>query len=121
MVSAPTAHDTTFQLSVSVRLTNTGPVAGSEVVQVYVTLPDVGLTTPRLQLRGFAKAKDVDPGKSAVVTVHLDKYAVSFWDSRRNVWAAKAGKYSLAAGKSSADLSLEGAFELEKDFEWSGL
>ena len=77
--------------------------------------------TPSLQLRGFAKAKNVEPGKSLVVTVHLDKYAISYWDTRRNAWVAKAGQYGVAVGKSSEDIELKGQFELQNDFEWNGL
>ena len=120
-MTASTVHDVSFQTEISVKVTNTGPVVGSEVVQVYVTLPDIGLTTPALQLRGFAKAKNVNPGQSQAVKIHLDKYAVSFWDTRRNLWAAKAGTYGLSVGRSSASLSLEGSLVLEKDLEWSGL
>lgn len=120
-ISSQTSHDTPFRLNISVKVKNTGSRSGHEVVQVYVTLPDIGLTTPRLQLRGFAKVKDVAPGQSKLAEVQLDKYAVSYWDARRNVWAAKKGKYGIAIGKSSEDLVLSGEFNLEKDFEWTGL
>ena len=108
-------------LNVSVKVTNTGPVAGSDVVQVYISMPDFGLTTPRLQLRGFAKARDVAPGQSAVVTVHLDKYAVSYWDTLVQQWRAIPGTYGVHVGKSSAEMVLESEFKLETGFTWSGV
>ncbi|GJE97941.1 glycoside hydrolase family 3 protein [Phanerochaete sordida] len=121
VISSPASRSIPFTLDVSVKVTNTGSVAGSEVVQVYVTLPDIGLTTPTLQLRGFTKVKDLQPGHSKTASVHLDKYAVSYWDTRRSAWVAKAGKYGVAVGKSSEDIVLNGAFELKSDFEWNGL
>ena len=110
-----------FALDVSVTVTNTGSVAGSEVVQVYISIPDIGLATPRLQLRGFAKARDIAPGESKMVTVTLDKYAVSWWDTRGQQWKAVPGKYGVHVGKSSTDMVLEGQFALEEGFTWVGL
>lgn len=86
-----------------------------------MTLPNIGLTTPRLQLRAFAKARDLPPGGSQQVTMTLDKYAVSFWDTVGKVWSAKAGAYSVHVGTSSDDLPLKETFELMQGFEWSGL
>ncbi|KAI0713388.1 putative beta-glucosidase from glycoside hydrolase family GH3 [Earliella scabrosa] len=110
-----------FALDVSVTVTNTGSVAGSEVVQVYISIPDIGLATPRLQLRGFAKARDIAPGESKTVTVTLDKYAVSWWDTRGQQWKAVPGNYGVHVGKSSTDMVLEGQFALEEGFTWVGL
>lgn len=121
VISSPTSLASPFALDVSVKVTNMGSVAGSEVVQFYVVLPDIGLTTPSLQLRSFAKVKDLEPGQSKTTTVQLDKYAVSYWDTRRNAWVAKAGKYGLAVGRSSEDIVLEGEFGLQNEFEWNGL
>jgi beta-glucosidase len=120
-ITPPDTHDASLRLAVTVTVTNTGAVSGSEVVQVYITLPEVGLTTPTLQLRGFAKARDVRPGTSTVVSVSLDKHAVSYWDARRGVWAASRGMYSVMVGKSCEDIMLSGEFKLEKDFTWTGL
>lgn len=110
-----------LEFEVAIKVTNTGSVAGSEVVQVYVSLPEFGLTTPRLQLRGFAKARDLAPGESAIVTVKLDKYAVSWWDTRGQQWKAVPGTYGIHAGKSSTEIVLESEFVLENGFTWVGL
>ncbi|KAI0654717.1 glycoside hydrolase family 3 protein [Cubamyces menziesii] len=110
-----------FKAEVQVTVTNNGTIAGSEVVQVYVSLPDVGLTTPRLQLRAFAKVRDLNPGQSKTVTMTLDKYAVSFWNARGQQWKAAPGTYGVHVGKSSQDIVLEGQFTLEREFTWVGL
>ena len=121
-LSAPLIREgSNFELDISVTVTNTGPVAGSEVVQVYISLPDIGLTTPRLQLRGFTKARDIAPGESQTVTVKLDKYAVSWWDTPGQQWKAVQGTYGVHIGKSSADIVLESEFTLEQGFVWVGL
>ncbi|KAG6833210.1 hypothetical protein H0H87_010273 [Tephrocybe sp. NHM501043] len=110
-----------FAIKINLTVKNEGSVAGSEVVQVYVTYPDIGLTTPRLQLKGFGKAKDIAPGESSQVTIKLNKYAVSFWDIERNAWYAAAGQYTLHIGPSSVDIPLELTYDLQKSFSWVGL
>lgn len=102
-------------------VTNNGSVSGSEVVQLYVSLPEMNLTTPKLQLRGFAKARDIPPGKSATISVTLDKYAVSYWDAVADAWRAAPGTYGVYVGKSSAEMVMQGSFVLEKGFTWKGL
>lgn len=110
-----------FALEFNVTVKNEGSIAGSEVVQVYVSYPDIGVTTPRLQLKGFAKAKDVAPGQSLTVSIKLNKYAVSFWDTGRNAWHASAGQYVLHFGPSSVNLPLQLTYDLRKSFSWVGL
>jgi beta-glucosidase len=109
----------TFEIAVTVR--NDGTVAGSDVVQIYVAYPKTGPTTPRLQLKGYAKAHDLAPGALQKVSVKLDKYALSFWDTERSSWHATAGQYIIYVGSSSEDLPLQQTFTLENHFFWSGL
>ncbi|KZT03419.1 glycoside hydrolase family 3 protein [Laetiporus sulphureus 93-53] len=120
-ITDPSSHDAAMDVDVFVTVKNDGPRAGSEVVQVYISLPDTGITMPKLQLRGFAKACDVASGRSKRVRVQLDKYAVSFWDEREHAWSARAGTYGILVGKSSEEIVLSGSFELKESFLWSGL
>ncbi|KAF8061039.1 glycoside hydrolase family 3 protein [Lyophyllum atratum] len=110
-----------FGLEISVTIKNVGPVTGSEVVQLYVSYPDIGLATPKLQLKGFGKAKDVKPGATRTVSIKLNRYSVSFWDTERNSWHAAAGQYGLHIGRNSVDLPLQTTYNLQKDFFWTGL
>lgn len=103
-------------------VTNTGGVAGSEVVQAYVGLPTTSrFTHPRAHLRAFAKVRDLAPGTSGTVKMSIDKYGVSYWDDREGVWVAEGGVYTVAVGTASDDLPLKDTFTLEKGFTWSGL
>ncbi|KAF8201332.1 beta-glucosidase [Mycena galopus ATCC 62051] len=120
-LSKPEVSCDQFKLTVSLQITNTGAIAGSEVAQVYVTLPTTSeLTHPPLQLKGFAKV-NLEPGKSEVVEIELDKYAVSYWDDRFSTWAVERGEYLVRAGPSSDQLALEATFAIEKGFEWRGI
>ncbi|KAJ7779235.1 beta-glucosidase [Mycena metata] len=120
-LSQPVVTADSFSLTVSLEITNTGSIAGSEVAQIYVTLPTTfEVTHPPLQLKGFAKV-NLEPGKSETVKIELDKYAVSYWDDRFSTWAVEKGEYLIRAGSSSDLLALEAAFAVEKGFEWRGI
>lgn len=74
-----------------------------------------------MQLRGFAKARDLLPSDSKDVNISLDRYAISFWDTSKGAWSARAGKYKVFLGSSSEKLEVEGSFELKKSFYWMGV
>jgi beta-glucosidase len=65
-------------LTVSVDVTNTGKVAGKEVVQVYVHDRKSRLVRPPKELKGFAKV-ELQPGETKTVTVNLDFRAFAYF------------------------------------------
>jgi len=76
-------------LSVKVKIENTGSLAGAEVVQVYVSQKNPSIKRPPKELKGFSKAW-LDKGEEKVVEVNIEvKYAVSFWDEVRNAWISE--------------------------------
>ncbi|KAJ6565726.1 fibronectin type III-like domain-containing protein, partial [Mycena sp. CBHHK59/15] len=103
IVSSPSCADAAIIFSVSVTIKNDRRVTGSEIAQLYISYPEAGVITPIHQLKGFAKALDLAPGASQELVMNLDKYAVSFWDTKRNAWTASAGKYVLDVGASSQE------------------
>jgi len=122
--SKPTYADGDINVTATLTLTNAGPVTGSEVVQLYVTLPATAeYTHPPLQLKAFKKVKGLKVGASEEVTLELDKYAVSYWDEKYSTWNVDKGIYTARVGGSSAkeSLVLSGQFELPKSFTWNGL
>jgi len=114
-------HQTGLKFSVSLIVINEGLVTGSEVAQLYLSYPDIGVTTPVHQLKGFAKAKDVAPGSSCDLRIDLDKYALAWWDSTQNKWTVSPGTYVIRVGASSEDFRLEGELKLTEGFSWQGL
>ena len=122
-VSEPKIANGDVSLSATVKVTNTGKVAGTEVVQLYVSMPTTSeLTHPPLTLKAFAKTT-LAPGASETVTLTLDKYAVSFWEERIKAWVVEPGVYRVRVGRSSAPeaLTLAAEFKVAKRFEWNGL
>ncbi|KAI0355239.1 beta-glucosidase [Trametes cingulata] len=123
-LSSPVVSDGDITLTASVKVTNTGSVTGTDVVQLYVSYPTTSeLTHPPLMLKAFAKVIDLAPGKSETVKLPLDKYAASYWEDRISRWVVDDGVYLVRVGRSSAPaaLSLSAEFKVGKRFEWNGL
>ena len=87
---------------VSVRVTNTGDRAGSDVVQVYVRDRKASLWRPRQELKGFAKVH-LDPGANELVTISLDRRAFAVWDVVAHDWLVEAGAFEIVVARSSVD------------------
>ena len=93
--------------AVSFTLTNTGPVAGAEVAQLYVSKADSPLFRPVQELKGFAKVF-LEPGESRRVTIGLDDKAFRFFHLPTHAWAVEGGVYQIRVGASSRDIRLTG-------------
>ncbi len=103
-----TATDGGVGISCTVR--NTGSVAGTEVVQLYLGDPVASVVRPTRWLAGFARVA-LAPGESARVSfrLHADRTAFSGRDGTRMV---EPGDISVAVGGASDDLPLSGSFTL---------
>jgi beta-glucosidase len=105
--SAPEVSATTFRdvdgLSVSVAVTNTGQVAGKEIVQVYVHDRKSGLVRPPKELKGFAKV-ELEPGETKTVTIPLDFRAFAYYHPAYKQWITEDGEFDILIGASAADI-----------------
>ena len=90
-------------LTVTIQLTNTGTMAGAEVVQLYIAEKNPTVLRPNKELKAFKKV-NVDPGKKTVVTFEVDKKMCSYWCDKNHSWTANRGEYELLIGTSSADI-----------------
>lgn len=90
------------------------------MAQVYIS--DVQSSLPRAakELRAFTKV-NLQPGESKEVTLHLDKYALSFYDDQAQCWVAESGTFGVHVGASLVDIKLQGEVKLENTFTWTGL
>ena len=102
----------------TVTVTNTGAVAGKEVVELYVTAPDGGLVKPVYELKGFAKTKSLKPGASETVTITIDPYTLASFNENSSAWETAAGNYTILFGASAADIRCTVAFKLAKPQSW---
>ena len=96
-------------LNVSVDVTNTGSMAGKEVVQLYVAAPAPDLTRdtirPVRELKGIEKIF-LEPGETKTVHFALDARAFAYWNTRIHDWFVESGSYTIQIGKSSRDIVL---------------
>jgi Beta-glucosidase-related glycosidases len=110
----------TWKVSTTVR--NSGTFAGSEVVQVYISLPSstdsIGAAQPPKRLIGFQKV-ELAPGQSRAVTITIDPKAthhpLGIWSAADAAWVTPAGSYRVWLGRSSspADITEAGKIRIE--------
>jgi beta-glucosidase len=97
--------------SVHFKLKNTGSRAGTEIAQVYVSLPeDAGESYQRL---AAWQRVDLQPGEEKAVDLTLDPRVLTIFDEQKNDWKQLPGLYRVVAGSSSADAALKGTIHLQ--------
>ncbi len=102
----------------TVTVTNTGSVAGKEVVELYVSAPAGGLEKPACELKGFVKTRELKPGESQTVTVKVSNYELASFNEAASAWEAAAGTYKVAFGASVADVRASASYQLKKAVSW---
>mgnify|MGYP002569816823 FL=1 len=90
---------------VSLTVTNTGSVAGTEIVQLYIAKKSSELFRPAKELKGFARVT-LAPGEKQRITITLDDKAFRFWNVKANRWEIEGGEYELLVGASVEDIRL---------------
>ncbi len=94
---------------VTLKVQNTGEVAGAEVVQLYIAPPQDGLHRPLRELKGFERV-ELAPGESAEIQFELDERSFAVWAEG---WQVPAGEYRIEVGDSSQDIRLSQAVYVE--------
>ena len=103
-------------MKVSVDVTNTGKMAGKEVVQLYVADRESTVIRPVKELRDFAKV-ELLPGETKTVTFTLDKRAFAYYSVRIHDWHVETGVFDIMIGKSSRDIVLTKEVSVESTVE----
>jgi beta-glucosidase len=98
-IGAPVFDGGTLRCAV----TNTGAVAGAEVVQCYVRDVECSVARPSQELKAFAKVQ-LDPGETKEVKLELDDRAFAFWDIGAHDWTVEPGEFELLVGTCSRDI-----------------
>jgi beta-glucosidase len=97
---------------VTCTVTNTGPRAGAEVVQLYVHDALASVVRPVLELKGFRKVV-LEPGASMKVAFELGPQELALLDAAMKE-TAEPGEFQVLIGSSSRDIRLKGALEVAK-------
>ena len=90
-------------VTVTVDVTNTGAVAGKEIVQVYVHDQKSGLVRPEKELKGFAKV-ELQPGETKSVSIQLDFRAFAFYHPEYKQWITEDGDFDILIAASATDI-----------------
>ena len=98
-------------LTVSVDVTNTGAVAGKEVVQLYIGDNESSVVRPVKELKGFRKI-DLKPGQKQTVTFEIDPEMLKFFDADKHEWVLEKGKFTAYVGAASDDIRTQVEFEV---------
>ncbi|WWC88926.1 uncharacterized protein L201_003841 [Kwoniella dendrophila CBS 6074] len=92
---------------ITIDITNSGTVAGSEVPQLYIGSPADG--APVKVLRGF-ETVGLDCKAKKTVSYNLTRRDLSFWDTYNGGWTLPSGEYKVYVGASSRDIRENGSF-----------
>jgi len=94
-------------LDVSVRITNSGSVAGDEVPQVYLDAPEQRPAGAQFAVRTLAAFDRItlQPGESKEVSLHIFPRSLEYWSAAENHWVRLAAR-RVRVGASSRDLKL---------------
>ncbi|RLK52443.1 glycoside hydrolase family 3 C-terminal domain-containing protein [Microbacterium telephonicum] len=88
---------------VTVPVTNTGAVAGREVVQVYTSLAGSAVQRPARELKAFASVA-LEPGETREVSLTVRRADLAYWDVRVDRWVVEGGDYTVEVAASSRDV-----------------
>lgn len=95
---------------ISVKVTNIGTTAGSEVIQMYVRDCYSSVTRPVKELKGFLKVY-LELGTSKTIEIPINNKSLEFYDIAMNL-TVEPGNFEIMIGTSSRDIDLQ-KFKLE--------
>lgn len=100
-------------LDILLTVTNTGTMAGDEIVQVYLGEAQVPTyaQSPKKQLAAFLRVEDLQPGESRMVSLHVGQRELSYWDimqplqerpdGTKDKWVIARGPRTVMVGSAS--------------------
>ena len=93
------------ELSLSVKVRNTGSTAGRQVVQLYAACPSGALETERKRLAAFGKTGVLQPGGEETLTLRFSLRQLAVYHERQASWILQAGTYGLFLGENAEQIA----------------
>lgn len=109
------ASDFKGKIKATVTITNTGKVAGKEVVQLYISAPGKTLNKPAEELKGFAKTRLLKAGESETVSLTINARDLASYDTKAASWIAEPGTYTVKIGASSENTKAKKDFTVANE------
>lgn len=100
------------EMGVNFTVTNTGTMDGSEVAQLYISLPEAAVFRPEKELKGFQKIF-LKAGESKKVRITFDDKSFRYWNVNTNQWETEKGSYKIMIGACVSDIRLACMVDLE--------
>ncbi len=103
LLGADIKNDT---VTAKVKVTNTGSMAGKDVVQLYFSAPwnsESGIEKSVIELGGFAKTSELEPGKSETLEISFSLRDMASYSKSEACYVLDAGDYRIAIGKNVHD------------------
>jgi beta-glucosidase len=98
-------------LTVTLKVKNTGAVAGKEIVQLYVRDVESTPFRPDKELKGFTKV-ELGPGEETKVRLELNQRAFAYYNVDLKDWHVESGRFEILVGASSRDIRLKGIVDV---------
>ena len=97
-------------IDLTVRIRNTGKIAGKEIVQLYVGDEECSVLRPVKELKNFRKVRLL-PNEEKEVKFTIKPEALQFFDDKQHTWVAEPGKFKAYIAASSSDIRGTVTFE----------
>lgn len=101
------------ELVVDVDVTNSGPVAGDEVVQLYVRYLQSAVERPKKELKAFSRIS-LQPAETKTVRLRIRANDLQYWDESLHRYVLEPGRIMLMAGSSSANIRCTEVIDVAK-------
>ena len=93
------------QISLHLKIKNTGDFNGDEVVQVYARKINPQFWRPVKQLVGF-KRIFLKCGEEKTISIQIDKKQLQYWDAENKHYEVEKGEYEFQVGSSSSNIKI---------------
>lgn len=101
------------KIAVTLKIKNTGSVAGKEVVQIYISKENSVVERADKELKAFKKIA-VAPGQTSVTALNINVNDLAYFDDATRKWIVEPGKYKVLAASSAADIREVATFSIDK-------
>ncbi len=113
--SEPQAKVVDGVVNLSVKVTNTGSVAGKEAVQIYIEAPYGGFTQLVKELKAYGKTALLEPGQSQILEFKLSEYDLAGFNPASANWQTLHGDYKADFAASAQEIRCQAQFTLTND------
>ena len=102
-------------VDITVKVTNVGKYNGREIIQCYLSAPEVKLEKPYQELCTYAKTDVLAPNESCELLMSFDLTEMASYDEERASFILEAGKYYVRVGNSSRNTKIACAISISKE------